>query len=113
MPILVGLDGQRKMSKSLGNYIGITEPPKEMFGKLMSISDSTMWSYLELLTDRSASQVENLKRNVQAGTTHPKQVKVSLASEIVREFHGEEAALNAAANFELEYRDRKVPDDAP
>src|ERR1700758_5192489 len=75
MPILVGLDGQRKMSKSLGNYIGIAEPPKEMFGKLMSISDSTMWSYLELLTDRSTSQVENLKRNVQAGTTHPKQVK--------------------------------------
>jgi tyrosyl-tRNA synthetase len=113
MPILVGLDGQRKMSKSLGNYIGITEPPKDMFGKLMSISDSTMWSYFELLTDRTTSQIENLKRNVQAGTTHPKKVKVSLASEIVREFHGEEAALNAAANFELEYRDRKVPDDAP
>jgi tyrosyl-tRNA synthetase len=113
MPILVGLDGQRKMSKSLGNYIGITEPPKDMFGKLMSISDSTMWSYFELLTDRTTSQIENLKRNVQAGTTHPKKVKVSLASEIVREFHGGEAAINAAANFDLEYRDRKVPDDAP
>src|SRR6266702_1911464 len=93
MPILVGLDGSRKMSKSLGNYVGITESPEEMFGKLMSIRDSLMWSYLELLTDRPANVIENLKTNVQAGTTHPKQVKVSLASEIVRESYGEEAAL--------------------
>src|SRR5437867_9724774 len=78
MPILVGLDGQRKMSKSLNNYIGITESPRDMFGKLMSIPDSLMWSYLELLTDRTASVVESLQKNVQAGTTHPKQVKVSL-----------------------------------
>src|SRR6266446_7408717 len=91
MPILVGLDGQRKMSKSLGNYIGITEPPQEMFGKMMSIPDSLMWSYLELLTDRTANVIENLKTNVQAGTTHPKQVKVSLASEVISGFHGEDA----------------------
>jgi len=113
MPILVGLDGQRKMSKSLNNYIGITESPRDMFGKLMSIPDSLMWSYLELLTDRTASVVESLQKNVQAGTTHPKQVKVSLASEIVRDFHGEEAALKAAANFEREFHDRQVPEDAP
>jgi tyrosyl-tRNA synthetase len=113
MPILVGLDGQRKMSKSLGNYVGITEPPRDMFGKLMSIPDSLMWSYLELLTDRGASEIENLKTNVQAGTTHPKKVKVSLASEIVRDFYGQEAALKAAENFQREFSDRQVPDDAP
>ncbi len=113
MPILVGLDGQRKMSKSLNNYVGITESPRDIFGKLMSIPDSLMWSYLELLTDRTASVVESLQKNVQAGTTHPKRVKVSLASEIVRDFHGEEAALKAAANFEREFHDRQVPEDAP
>jgi tyrosyl-tRNA synthetase len=113
MPILVGLDGQRKMSKSLGNYVGITESPRDIFGKLMSIPDSLMWSYLELLTDRTADVIENQQKNVQAGTTHPKQVKASLASEIVRDFHGEEAALKAAANFDREFRDRQVPDDAP
>ena len=111
MPILVGLDGQRKMSKSLGNYVGITEAPGEMFGKLMSIPDSLMWSYLELLTDRAANVIENLQKNVQAGTTHPKQVKVSLASEIVRDFHGEEAALKAAANFQRQFGERKAPTD--
>src|SRR5258707_2088269 len=93
MPILVGLDGSRKMSKSLGNYVGITESPEDMFGKLMSIPDSLMWSYLELLTDRATNLIENLKASVQAGTAHPKQVKVSLASEMVREFYGQEAAL--------------------
>src|SRR6266571_3758505 len=113
MPILVGLDGQRKMSKSLGNYVGITEPPDDMFGKLMSIPDSLMWSYLELLTDRTANVIENLKTNIQAGTTHPKQVKVSLASEIVRESYGEEAALKAAAHFQRVFSDRQVPEDAP
>ena len=113
MPILVGLDGQRKMSKSLGNYVGITEPPKEMFGKLMSIPDSLMWSYLELLTDRTTNVVNNMRQNVEAGTTHPKQVKVALASEIVKDFHGEEVALKAAASFEREFRDHQVPEDAP
>ncbi len=110
MPILVGLDGQRKMSKSLGNYVGITEPPEEMFGKLMSIPDSLMWSYLELLTDRPANVIENLKTNVQAGTTHPKQVKVSLASEVVRESYGEKAATEAAQAFQRVYSDRQAPE---
>ncbi len=111
MPILVGLDGQRKMSKSLGNYVGITEPPGEMFGKLMSMPDNLMWSYLELLTDRPVQVIENLKKNVESGTTHPKQVKISLASEIVRDFYGEAAATDAAQKFQHKYGERKVPTD--
>jgi tyrosyl-tRNA synthetase len=111
MPILVGLDGQRKMSKSLGNYVAITEAPDEMFGKMMSMPDDLMWSYLELLTDRDVATIENLKRNVQAGTTHPKQVKVSLASEIVRDFHGETAALKAAEHFQRVFSDRQAPEE--
>jgi len=113
MPILVGLDGQRKMSKSLGNYVGITEDSYEMFKKIMSISDSLMWPYLELLTDKTADVIGKLQQNVRAGTTHPKQVKVSLASQIVRDFHGEEAALQAASNWERQFSDRQVPNDAP
>ena len=111
MPILVGLDGQRKMSKSLGNYVGITEPPNDIFGKLMSISDDLMWSYLELLTDRDIRTIENLKKDVQAGTKHPKQVKVSLASEIVRDFYGEDAALKAAVHFQRVFSDRQAPEE--
>src|SRR5438093_3613570 len=106
MPILVGLDGQRKMSKSLGNYVGITEPPSEMFEKIMSISDSLIWPYLELLTDRPADVIKNLQKNVQAGTTHPKQVKLSLASEIVRGLYGEDAALKAAATWDIKFSKR-------
>jgi tyrosyl-tRNA synthetase len=113
MPILVGLDGQRKMSKSLGNYVGITEPPDEMFGKLMSIPDSLMWSYMELLTDRESSVINNLRTNVQAGTTHPKQVKVTLANEIVTGFHEKEAANEAARKFQERFSERKVPTDLP
>ena len=113
MPILVGLDGQRKMSKSLGNYVGITEDSYEMFKKIMSISDSLMWSYLELLTDKTTEGIRKLQQDVQAGSTHPKQVKVSLASQIVKDFHGEEAARKAASNWERQFSDRQVPDDAP
>src|SRR6266404_1022475 len=100
MPILVGLDGQRKMSKSLGNYVGITEAPGEIFGKIMSIPDELMWSYYELLTDRESSVINSLRTNVQAGTTHPKQVKVTLANEIVGGFYGKEAANEAARKFQ-------------
>jgi tyrosyl-tRNA synthetase len=113
MPILVGLDGQRKMSKSLGNYVGITEAPNEMFKGIMRISDSLMWAYLELLTDRSTKVIKDLQWNVEAGTTHPKQVKISLASEIVRDFHGENAATNAAANWVTEVSLGQVSADAP
>src|SRR5438094_4771509 len=112
MPILVGLDGQRKMSKSLGNYVGITEPPSEMFGKMMSIPDSLIWPYLELLTDRPADVIKNLQKNVQAGTTHPKQVKLSLASEVISDFHGQAAARKAAENFQRVFRDRQAPVEA-
>ncbi len=113
MPILVGLDGQRKMSKSLGNYVGITESPQEMFGKMMSIPDELMWSYYELLTDRESSVINNLRTNVQAGTTHPKQVKVTLANEIVGSFYGKEAANEAARKFQERFSERKVPTDLP
>src|SRR6266852_3347069 len=113
MPILVGLDGQRKMSKSLGNYVGITEPPSEMFEKIMSVTDSLIWPYLELLTDRPANVIKNLQQNVQASTTHPKQVKISLASEIVRGFYGEDAAQKAAATWDIKFSRREVPEDTP
>jgi tyrosyl-tRNA synthetase len=113
MPILVGLDGQRKMSKSFRNYIGITEPANEMFKSIMRIPDSLMWDYLELLTDKSTQAIKALRLNVEAGTTHPKHVKISLASEIVRDFHGEAAAERAAANWQQEVGLGLVPDDAP
>src|SRR6266705_1068673 len=89
MPILVGLDGQRKMSKSFGNYVGITEDSYEMFKKIMSIPDFLMWDYLKLLTDKSENTIGSLQVNVQSGTTNPKDVKISLASEIVRDAHSE------------------------
>src|SRR2546425_7120037 len=113
MPILVGLDGQRKMSKSLNNYIGITDPPNEMFKNIMRIPDSLMWDYLKLLTDKSTQVIEALRLNVEAGTTHPKHVKMSLAREIVRDFHGEAAADKAAANWQQEVGLGLVPEDAP
>jgi tyrosyl-tRNA synthetase len=109
MPILVGLDGQRKMSKSLGNYVGITEPPGEMFGKLMSISDELMWSYWELLTDLPAEGVARLREQVRAGRPHPMDAKMGLATRIVADFHGEEAAKNAGEEFRRIFRERQAP----
>jgi tyrosyl-tRNA synthetase len=111
MPILVGLDGQRKMSKSLGNYIGITEPPSQMFGKLMSIPDHLMWSYWELVTDRKKSGYEEIRKMVEAGSTNPMDVKISLAKEIITGFHGAAAAERAAAEFQRVYRDRAAPEE--
>ena len=113
MPILVGLDGQRKMSKSLGNYVGITEKPGDMFGKLMSISDAQMWPYFELLTERPEAQLVELRAQVSAGTTHPMDVKMSLAQEIIADFHGAEAAKKAAEEFQRVFRDRRAPEEAP
>ena len=95
-PLLVGLDGTEKMSKSAANYVGITEPPGEMFGKLMSISDTLMWSYHELLTDLPLAEVEALKKRTAAGELHPKRVKVDLATRIVTDFHSASAAGDAA-----------------
>ena len=109
MPILVGLDGERKMSKSLGNYVGITEAPAEMFGKMMSIPDELMWSYYELVTDRTPQEIESLKGQVQSGRLHPMDVKMRLAEEVVGGFHGADAGRKAADNFQRVFRDRKAP----
>ena len=109
MPILVGLDGERKMSKSLGNYVGIAEPPSEMFGKLMSISDELMWSYMELLTDRAPAEIARLRRHVTEGAAHPMEVKIGLAQEIIAGFHGAAAAQNAATEFDRRFRKREMP----
>src|SRR6266705_258946 len=113
VPILVGLDGQRKMSKSLGNYVGITEPPSEMFGKLMSVPDDLMWSYWQLLTVLTDNDITDLRRKVAAGQAHPMSVKTALAKRIVCDFHGNEAAERAASEFQRVFRDRQAPEEAP
>jgi tyrosyl-tRNA synthetase len=113
MPILVGLDGQRKMSKSLGNYVGIAEAPVEMFGKLMSIPDDLMWSYYELVTDLAPEEIATLKNETSNGALHPMDVKMRLAQEVVSGFHGKEAGHKAADNFQRVFRDREAPDEAP
>jgi tyrosyl-tRNA synthetase len=113
MPILVGTDGQRKMSKSLGNYVGITEAPGEMFGKLMSISDELMWSYWELVTDRAESWIAEIRKLVTEGTTHPMDVKMRLAQEIIGQFNGKDAAKQAADNFQRVFRNREAPEEIP
>jgi len=113
MPILVGLDGQRKMSKSLGNYVGITEAPAEMFGKLMSIPDELMWSYYELVTDRTPHEIVELKKEVQDGKLHPMDAKMRLAEEVVSGFHGDAAGRKAAENFQRVFRERRAPEEAP
>ena len=113
MPILVGLDGQRKMSKSLGNYVGITEPPAEMFGKMMSIPDELMWSYYELVTDRTPLEIAELKKEVEEGKLHPMDAKMRLAEEVVGGFQGAEAGRKAAQNFQRVFRERRAPEEAP
>ncbi len=113
MPILVGLDGQRKMSKSLGNYVGITEPPSEIFGKMMSIPDELMWSYYELLTDRTPQEIAALKEEVVSAKLHPMDAKMRLAEEVISGFHGQAAARKAAENFQRVFRDRQAPTEAP
>jgi tyrosyl-tRNA synthetase len=111
MPILVGLDGERKMSKSLGNYVGIAETPGEMFGKLMSISDDLMWPYYELLTDFASPVIVRLQEEVRTGVLHPKKAKMELAYVIVAQFHGEEAARKAAEEWDLIYSKRQLPSE--
>src|SRR5713226_1191110 len=113
MPILVGLDGKQKMSKSLGNYVGITEPPGVMFGKLMSISDELMWPYYELLTDFAQPVIERLREEVRSGVLHPMAAKTQLAHVIVAGFHGEAAAKKAAEEFQRVFRERQAPEEAP
>src|SRR6266571_5807365 len=113
MPILVGLDGQRKMSKSFGNYVGITELPNEMFGKIMSIPDELMWSYYELLTDRAPREIASLQKEVSSGKLHPMDAKMRLAQEVISDFHGQDAARKAAEHFQRVFRDRQAPEEAP
>src|SRR6266446_335616 len=109
MPILVGLDGHRKMSKSLGNYIGITEAPGEIFGKIMSIPDELMWSYYELVTDRAPEEIAARKQEVASGKLHPMDAKMRLAQEVIAGFHGADAARKAAENFQRVFRERQAP----
>ena len=111
-PILEGLDGVQKMSKSLGNYVGINEPPATMFGKLMSISDEMMWRYFLLLTDLSTAQIEALKGAVESGKEHPLEVKKNLAHRIITDFHGVEAATEARQGFEAQFQGKGIDPNA-
>ncbi len=112
MPLLEGLDGVNKMSKSLGNYVGINEPPNEIFGKLMSISDDLMWRYLELLSFEPLATIRRWREEV-GGGRNPRDVKVLLAQEIVARFHSRAAAESALADFEARFREGALPDDLP
>jgi len=113
LPILEGLDGVHKMSKSLGNYVGITEAPQEMFGKLMSISDELMWKYYELLSALSPGEIRALREQVMEGGFHPKRAKMDLAKEIVARFHSLEAAEMAEEEFERVFKEKKLPTKMP
>jgi tyrosyl-tRNA synthetase len=110
MPLLEGLDGVQKMSKSLGNYVGVNDPPNEMFGKLMSISDTLMWRYFELLSFASLATIAGWKKEAEGGG-NPRDVKVRLAQEIVERFHGPAAARAALDDFEARFRHGEIPAD--
>jgi tyrosyl-tRNA synthetase len=112
LPILEGLDGVQKMSKSLNNYIGITDVPEEMFGKLMSISDELMWRYFELLSFRPMTQVEEWKREIEQGA-NPRDVKIRLAEELVARFHSRDQALKAHEAFVARFQKGQMPDEMP
>lgn len=112
-PLLEGTDGSEKMSKSLGNYIGLAEPPDEMYGKLMSIPDDMMIKYLRLTTDVPADEIDQMQAGVQDGSVHPKDVKMRLSREIVGMYHSLGAAREAEARFTRVFRDRKLPEDLP
>ena len=112
MPLLEGLDAVNKMSKSLGNYVGINESPEQIFGKLMSISDDLMWRYLELLSFRSLAELKQWKREVSEGK-NPRDIKVALAQEIVERFHNRVAAEQALADFEARFKQNAIPEDLP
>jgi tyrosyl-tRNA synthetase len=112
LPLLEGLDGVNKMSKSLDNYVGVTDPPQEMFGKLMSISDELMWRYYELLSFRPLEEIAELKRECSRGR-NPRDAKVMLGKELVTRFHSAQAAEAASAGFEARFRDHALPDNIP
>jgi tyrosyl-tRNA synthetase len=111
MPILEGTDGVQKMSKSYGNYIGINEPPQEIYGKVMSVSDELMWRYYELLTDVKVPEIEQMKADTASGKQHPMQLKKALARRIVQDFHGEQAAKAADENWAKQFQKDEVPED--
>ena len=113
MPILEGLDGVQKMSKSLNNYIGVTDEPNDMFGKVLSISDELMWRFYELLSTKTLEEITLLKAGVEDGTIHPKKVKEDLATEIISRFHSSELALSAKAEFEKVHIKSQIPTDIP
>jgi tyrosyl-tRNA synthetase len=112
-PLLEGLDGVEKMSKSLGNYVGVEEDPNEVFGKIMSITDDLMWRYYELCTSLSAEGLAQLRGLVRDGALHPKKAKEGLAMRILADFHGEAAAKSARERFERVFREGEVPEDVP
>jgi tyrosyl-tRNA synthetase len=109
MPILEGTDGVQKMSKSYGNYIGISEPPQEIYGKVMSISDALMWRYYELLTDVKVAEIDQMKADAASGKQHPMELKKALARRIVQDFHGEQAAKAADENWAKQFQKDEVP----
>jgi len=113
MPILEGLDGVQKMSKSLNNYIGVTDEPNDMFGKVLSISDDLMWRFYELLSTKSLEDIAALKSGVEDGTLHPKKVKEDLALEITARFHSETEAVEAKAEFEKVHAKSQIPTEIP
>ncbi|MBI4412268.1 MAG: tyrosine--tRNA ligase [Deltaproteobacteria bacterium] len=111
MPLLEGTDGVQKMSKSYGNYIGIDEPPKDIFGKIMSISDLLMWRYYELLSTKEISEIEAMKKKVEEGDLHPKEVKTNLAKEMVARFHSQKEAERAGVEFEAVFKSGALPEE--
>jgi tyrosyl-tRNA synthetase len=111
MPLLVGTDGVQKMSKSLDNYIGINEPPQEMFGKVMSISDDLMWRYYELLTDLRPEEIDSLHAAAERGERNPRDIKVELAKRIITDFHSAEDASAAEEEFNRIFKRKEVPDE--
>lgn len=113
LPLLEGLDGVKKMSKSLDNYIGINEPPKEMFGKVMSIPDELMWRYFSLVLCRSESEINGLKKDMESGARHPRKIKDDLARDIVAVFFGNDAAKAASEEFARVFSEHKLPDEIP
>ncbi len=113
MPLLEGLDGVNKMSKSLGNYIGITESPDDIYGKILSISDELMFRYYELLSDLSKDEITSLNQDMVSGRKHPKAIKQTLAREMTARFHDHDAAVRAEENFERVFKDHDTPEDIP
>jgi tyrosyl-tRNA synthetase len=113
LPLLVGTDGVKKMSKSYGNYIGIKEPPETMFIKIMTIPDNVMWDYWELLTDLTVDEIEKMKKDVESRQVNPRDIKMELAKYIVERFHSKEDAIKAKEYFEKVVSKKEIPDDIP